>query len=172
MVPLLLHWCNCCCSVVGMTTTTAPAARATHCAPCDAIVATVPTEDPRLYVLMEYDTDGYTVSGIRHICWPRDERVGRLILARRAAAQPAVVELVEPPITKRGAGPSDRCCGYHRDRCVIGHAHVWQTWYENGQLMRTVDTYHCHQCGGTCIADEACCLIPPPFPYPDRSRAR
>ncbi len=71
----------------GMMTHTAHAGRATHCAPCDAIVAAVPTDDPRLYTLVEYEPDGYTVSGIRHVCWPRDERVGRLILARRAAVK-------------------------------------------------------------------------------------
>lgn len=75
-----------------MTTHTAPAATtyASHCAPCDARIVGVLPIGGRVAVAMEYEPDGYTVSGIRHVCWPRDQRIGRLILARRAAAQTAL----------------------------------------------------------------------------------
>lgn len=57
----------------------------------------------------------------------------------------------------RGSGPvvcSDSRCHGHRARCLFGDIHVWATWYENGKLMRTADTYHCYKCGGVCIGDE------------------
>jgi hypothetical protein len=47
------------------------------------------------------------------------------------------------------------CCGKHRDRCKFGRQHVWATWYENGRLVRTSDTYRCDGCGGVCTADES-----------------
>ena len=61
------------------------------------------------------------------------------------------------PVPARGSGPvqcGDPRCRGHRARCVFGHQHTWSTWYENGRLMRTTDTYHCHKCGGVCIGDE------------------
>lgn len=61
----------------------------THCSPCDALVVGIPTEDPRLMVLVEYEEDGYTPSSDRHICWPREQRIGRLIVQRRARAASA-----------------------------------------------------------------------------------
>lgn len=57
---------------------------ATHCSPCDARVIAVPTENPRVMALVEYEEDGYTPSIDRHLCWPRQERIGRLIEQRRA----------------------------------------------------------------------------------------
>lgn len=56
---------------------------ATHCSPCDATVVSLPTDDPRLHILFEYEPDGFTPSPDRHICWPRSERIGRLIKQRR-----------------------------------------------------------------------------------------
>lgn len=50
---------------------------------------------------------------------------------------------------------SEAKCTSHRARCQFGRPHVWSTWYANGQLVRTADTYHCHNCGGVCIGDEA-----------------
>lgn len=61
--------------------------------------------------------------------------------------------LAKPRSTNRGAG-GRTCCPTHRDRCLIGHAHFWVTWCEEGRLMRTEDTYSCHRCSGTCTADE------------------
>ena len=59
----------------------------------------------------------------------------------------------QPTPTTRGSGPVT-CCGYHRARCLFGQPHTWTTWYQDGQLQRTRDTYHCHACGGVCIAEE------------------
>jgi hypothetical protein len=59
----------------------------------------------------------------------------------------------EVPAPTRGSGPV-HCCGGHRERCIFGHAHVWGTWYENGKLQRTPDTFYCHWCDGVCTADE------------------
>ncbi len=74
------------------------------------------------------------------------------------ADEPASPVLLVPdadlPEPRRGAGPVE-CCGYHRKRCLIGHAHAWaRPWYRDGKLQRTNDTWHCHHCGGVCIAEE------------------
>ena len=58
------------------------------------------------------------------------------------------------PTPVRGSGPVT-CCDGHRERCLIGHAHVWGMWFENGRLQRTTDTLYCHKCSGVCTADEA-----------------
>jgi hypothetical protein len=65
--------------------------------------------------------------------------------------------LAAVPEPKRGSGPvtcSEPHCRGHRARCLFGRQHTWQTWYENGRLMRTGDTYHCLDCGGVCIGEE------------------
>jgi hypothetical protein len=73
-------------------------------------------------------------------------------------SEATVIWVAEQPTPTRGSGPVDctdeRCHG-HRDRCTFGRPHQWSTWFENGQLMRTEDTYHCHACGGVCVGDEA-----------------
>lgn len=63
------------------------------------------------------------------------------------------IELAPVPVPRRGSGPVV-CCGGHRDRCLFGDEHVFSTWFDAGHLMRTVDTYHCHRCGGVCTGDE------------------
>lgn len=67
------------------------------------------------------------------------------------------IPLREVPVPRRGSGPV-RCdvpaCRGHRERCLFGEMHSWSTWFENGRLQRTRDTYHCHRCGGVCIAEE------------------
>lgn len=65
-----------------------------------------------------------------------------------------VVRLAAVPEPVRGSGATV-CCGGHRDRCQFGRPHTWATWYQNGHLMRTGDTFRCHGCGGVCTADEA-----------------
>jgi hypothetical protein len=55
---------------------------------------------------------------------------------------------------ERGSGPVT-CCGGHRARCLFGHMHAWSTWYEDGRLQRTAETFYCYRCGGVCTADEA-----------------
>jgi len=57
--------------------------RAVYCPSCDCRYAAVPSESGPA-VAYEYEPDGFTVSAIRHVCWPRDQRAGRLIEARRA----------------------------------------------------------------------------------------
>lgn len=58
------------------------------------------------------------------------------------------------PTKPRGAGQST-CCPTHRDLCLFGrNQHVWMTWYENGALVRTKDTYRCIHCQGVCTAEE------------------
>lgn len=57
---------------------------ATYCSHCDASVAAVPTETPGLMVLVEHEEDRCTPSPDRHVCWPRGQRIGRLIAQRRA----------------------------------------------------------------------------------------
>lgn len=53
----------------------------------------------------------------------------------------------------RGSG--DVCeCGHHRNRCLFGHEHSWGTWYEDGKLMRTRQTFQCWVCGGICTLEE------------------
>lgn len=69
-----------------------------------------------------------------------------------------------PKSKMRGAGPVV-CCGGHRDRCLIGHDHIWETWYENGRLVRTPDTFRCHRCGGVCTADEPSPADPAPAAF-------
>lgn len=67
-------------------------------------------------------------------------------------------ELAKQPIPVRGSGQvqcSDERCHGHRARCLFGHPHQWSTWFENGRLMRTEDTYHCQTCGGVCVGDES-----------------
>lgn len=66
-----------------------PAAQtfAAHCDTCDCTIHVVIHAGGKVGCSFEYEEDGYTPSTIRHICWPRDERVGRLILARREAAK-------------------------------------------------------------------------------------
>jgi len=59
----------------------------------------------------------------------------------------------EVPTPTRGSGPV-HCCGGHRERCLFGRQHIWTTWYENGKLQRTQDTFHCYDCGGVCTGDE------------------
>lgn len=59
----------------------------------------------------------------------------------------------EVPAPTRGSGPV-HCCGGHRERCLFGQPHSWSVWYENGELQRTRDTFHCHLCSGVCTADE------------------
>lgn len=59
----------------------------------------------------------------------------------------------EVPTPRRGSGEVT-CCGGHRDRCRFGQMHSWSTWYENGKLQRTADTFHCHVCDGVCTGDE------------------
>lgn len=61
--------------------------------------------------------------------------------------------MAEIPAPTRGSGAVS-CCGGHRDRCLFGHAHSWATWYANGVLQRTRETYYCASCGGVCAADE------------------
>lgn len=71
--------------------------------------------------------------------------------------------LREVPAPVRGSGPVEcgdadgitpASCRGHRARCLFGAAHVWATWYEDGQLQRTADTFCCHVCGGVCTAEE------------------
>jgi len=61
---------------------------ATYCSPCDARVIALPTEDPRISRLFEYERDGFTPSPDQHICWPREVRIGRLVEQRRKRGQP------------------------------------------------------------------------------------
>lgn len=64
----------------------------------------------------------------------------------------------EVPVPTRGSGPvacSEADCRGHRTRCLFGRPHVWSTWYEDGRLMRTIDTFRCFDCGGVCIGDES-----------------
>ncbi len=66
-------------------------------------------------------------------------------------------QLAPQPTPTRGSGPvecSEAGCHGHRARCLFGRPHLWSTWYENGRLMRTDDTYHCFDCGGVCVGDE------------------
>jgi hypothetical protein len=66
--------------------------------------------------------------------------------------------MTSQPTPTRGSGPiqctDDRCHG-HRARCNFGRLHTWSTWFSDGHLMRTADTYHCADCGGVCVGDEA-----------------
>jgi hypothetical protein len=68
----------------------------------------------------------------------------------------APVEPAEETTTQQTAPPNATpvCCGKHADRCKFGRPHVWATWYENGRLVQTPDTYRCDGCGGVCTADE------------------
>ncbi len=66
--------------------------------------------------------------------------------------------MAAPLATTKGAGPVG-CCGNHRVRCLFGHPHTWTTWYENGILMRTEDTFYCADCGGVCTGDESPSLV-------------
>jgi hypothetical protein len=59
----------------------------------------------------------------------------------------------EVPAPRRGSG-AVTCCGGHRERCIFGNAHIWGTWYEDGKLQRTAQTFYCHVCSGVCTADE------------------
>jgi hypothetical protein len=59
----------------------------------------------------------------------------------------------EVPVPTRGSGEV-RCCGGHRERCLFGRPHFWGTWYEDGKLQRTRNTFHCYDCGGVCTAEE------------------
>jgi hypothetical protein len=61
--------------------------------------------------------------------------------------------LREVPAPTRGSG-AVTCCGGHRERCLFGRMHIWSVWYENAQLQRTALTFHCHDCGSVCTADE------------------
>lgn len=65
--------------------------------------------------------------------------------------------LAPQPTPTKGSGPvkcSEPECHGHREKCLFGQRHQWQTWYQNGKLMRTPDTFHCHVCGGVCVGDE------------------
>ncbi len=68
--------------------------------------------------------------------------------------QPAPAMRTPVPAVK-GSGARPACCGYHRPRCLFGRPHVWATWYEQGKLQRTADTFSCPACGGVCVAGEA-----------------
>jgi hypothetical protein len=71
-----------------MTQTTPAATRtfASYCNVCDCRYVCVAAAAGNVGVAMEYEPDGFTPSAIRHVCWPREQRIGRLILARREAA--------------------------------------------------------------------------------------
>lgn len=63
----------------------------------------------------------------------------------------------EVPGTTRGSGPV-HCCGGHREHCLFGRQHTWsRPWFENGRVQRLATTYHCHDCGGVCTAEESDC---------------
>lgn len=53
-----------------------------------------------------------------------------------------------------GSGGLSCPCEGHKDRCHFGRPHQWQTYYRNGLLVRTRDSYHCPICDAVCTADE------------------
>jgi hypothetical protein len=61
--------------------------------------------------------------------------------------------MAEVPARPRGSGQV-HCCGGHRERCLFGQQHRWSTWFRDGRLQRTTQTYHCDMCGGVCTAEE------------------
>lgn len=65
--------------------------------------------------------------------------------------------MAEQPTPTRGSGPvecDDPRCHGHRAQCIFGRDHRWYTWFQDGQLMRTEDTFYCVNCGGVCVGDE------------------
>lgn len=62
---------------------------ATYCNKCDRAIRAQATDDPRVYVTVEYLSDRFTPSDIRHVCYEGD-RLYSLLIAHRAerAAQP------------------------------------------------------------------------------------
>lgn len=65
--------------------------------------------------------------------------------------------LAEVLAPTRGSGLvqcSEPTCHGHRAKCLFGGQHTWITWYEDGQLMRTADTYRCAKCQGVCTGEE------------------
>lgn len=108
----------------------------------------------------EYDADGvpFTKAGAEALAATLNasrqdvERTDRVSLAL-----PAERPMREVTAPTRGSGPvkcDDPTCIGHRERCRFGLAHSWSTWFDNGRLMRTSLTYHCHVCGGVCTAEE------------------
>jgi len=66
-------------------------------------------------------------------------------------------QLADVPTPTRGSGPVEcdgPTCQGHRARCLFGGGHAWTSWYENGRLMRTTDTYRCRKCDGICTGEE------------------
>jgi hypothetical protein len=61
--------------------------------------------------------------------------------------------MAEVPARPRGAGKV-HCCGGHREKCLFGQQHRWSTWFQDGRLQRTTQTYHCDMCSGVCTAEE------------------
>lgn len=66
--------------------------------------------------------------------------------------------LAPVPVPTKGSGPiqcSEPQCTGHREKCLFGREHwSWATWYDNGKLMRTENTYQCWDCKGVCTGDE------------------
>lgn len=69
------------------------------------------------------------------------------------AGLPRLDPMREVPEPRQGSGPV-ACCGGHRARCLFGDIHSWATWWEDGKLQRTPETYQCYKCGGVCTAEE------------------
>lgn len=61
--------------------------------------------------------------------------------------------MAEVPVPARGSGKV-HCCGGHRERCLFGQQHRWSTWFRDGRLQRTTNTFYCDKCRGVCTAEE------------------
>lgn len=100
------------------------------------------TDDAPAPVTAPADVIGVDVDGVR------------VATVRRVDISAPGGELDPVPAPTRGSGPVV-CCGGHRNRCLFGDAHTWQTYMRNGQPVRTRDTDECLRCGGICTGEEA-----------------